>query len=563
MGQSTTTQIKEKMDSLFGLIDNLDRRGVGRLLPFVDGDNGFRELVKADMLLFIVKIADDDGNMISQECLDYINECLDYDFSTLTFELARKKAIDTNLPNICLAIPIFILMDKMIGGNRLSSAYMQALSYVMLGYIKCEDNNSLEKMVKYYRLSDGCIHMIEKSLGEKVDYDPLNMLEDSTAEIIRLAAEIDKKVHKDDPIISHVEDAIRTTINEDNEAEPIQKVEPEENEQELFKDDGDGTDLDDEITADLIKDDGYGSDLEDEVLDISGVTPIHRQQDKELTAMEELNNLIGLREVKAQVSTMLNVLKVRKRCDELNVKRPGISMHMVFTGNPGTGKTTVARIIGKIYHEAGLLSQGQFTEVTRTELVGKYVGHTAPMVKSVFEKAKGGVLFIDEAYSLTSEGDSFGDEAIETLLKLMEDNRDDIVVIVAGYPKLMQDFLESNPGLRSRFPFVVEFPDYSGEELTRIFKIFCSENDIVASRDILKAVEVHFDHEASKKIRNNGNARGVRNYFEKMIMNQANRLVKANQMKRDDLCRFTREDLPDTIGIKPMKLPQERQFTVV
>lgn len=563
MGQSTTTQIKEMMDSLFGLIDNLDRRGVGRLLPFVDGDNGFRELVKADMLLFIVKIADDDGNMISQECLDYINECLDYDFSTLTFELARKKAIDTNLPNICLAIPIFILIDKMIGGNRLSSAYMQALSYVMLGYIKCEDNNSLEKMVKYYRLSDGCIQMIERSLGGKVDYDPLNMLEDSTAEIIRLAAEIDKKVHKDDPIISHVEDAIRTTINEDNEAEPIQKVEPEENEQELFKDDGDGTDLDDEITADLIKDDGDGSDLEDEVLDISGVTPIHRQQDKELTAMEELNNLIGLREVKAQVSTMLNVLKVSKRCDELNVKRPGISMHMVFTGNPGTGKTTVARIIGKIYHEAGLLSQGQFTEVTRTELVGKYVGHTAPMVKSVFEKAKGGVLFIDEAYSLTSEGDSFGDEAIETLLKLMEDNRDDIVVIVAGYPKLMQDFLESNPGLRSRFPLVVEFPDYSGEELTRIFKIFCNENDIVASRDILKAVGGYFDHEASKKIRNNGNARGVRNYFEKMIMNQANRLVKTNQMERDDLCRFTREDLPDTIRIKPMKIPQERQFTVV
>ena len=563
MGRSTTTQIKEMMDSLFEVIDNLDCHGIGKQIPFVDGDNGLRELVKADIFLFIARVADDDGNMISPACLNYLNGCLDYDFSPFTFELARKKAIDSNLPNICLAIPVFILVDKMVGGNRMSSTYIQTLSFVMIGYIKCEDNNSLDKMVKYYRLSDGCIQMIEGTLEGKVDYDPLNMIEDSTAEIIRLAAEIDKKVHKDDPIISRVQDAIRATINSDKETAPIHEVEPEKNEWELFKDDGDGTDLDDEITAELIKDDGDGSNLEDDVVDILGVTPMHWQQDRELTAMDELNNLIGLRDVKAQVTTMLNVLKVRKRCNELNVKRPRISMHMVFTGNPGTGKTTVARIIGKIYHEAGLLSQGQFTEVTRTELVGKYLGYTAPLVKSVFEKAKGGVLFIDEAYSLTREGDSFGDEAIETLLKLMEDNRDDIVVIVAGYPRLMQDFLESNPGLRSRFPFVVEFPDYSGEELTSIFKMFCSENDIVASRDILKAVGVHFCHEASKKIRNNGNAREVRNYFEKMIMNQANRLVRANQMDRDDLCRFTREDLPDTIRIKPMQIPRKHQFTVV
>ena len=563
MGQSTTAQIKDMMDSLFEVIDNLDERGVGKQIPFVDGDNGLRDLVQADLLLFVMRIADDDGKMISSECLNYINECLACNFTPLTFEVARKKAKDVNVPNMCLALPIFILIDKMIGGNRLSSAYIGALSFVMLGYIKCEDNNSLEKMVKYYRLADGCSRMIEKTLGEKVDYDPLHMLEDSTAEIVRLATEIDKKVHKDDPIIEQMEEAIRTTINKDDDAVEVQEVKPEKHEQELFKDDGDGSDLDDEIAAELIKEPGDGSDLDDEVSDIPGVTLINRQQEKEPTALDELNELIGLREVKAQVSTMLNVLKVRQRCDELNVKRPAISMHMVFTGNPGTGKTTVARIIGKIYHEAGLLSQGHFTEVTRTELVGKYVGHTAPMVKSVFEKAKGGVLFIDEAYSLTSEGDSFGDEAIETLLKLMEDNRDDIVVIVAGYPKLMQDFLESNPGLRSRFPFVVEFPDYSGEELTRIFKIFCKENDIAPSREILKSVGAHFEHEASKKVRNSGNARGVRNYFEKMIMNQANRLVKSNRMDRDDLCRFTKEDLPNTIKIKPMQIPHEHQFTVV
>ena len=241
---------------------------------------------------------------------------------------------------------------------------------------------------------------------------------------------------------------------------------------------------------------------------------------------------------------MLNVQKVRKRCQELGIKRPAISLHMVFTGNPGTGKTTVARMLGKIFRESGLLSKGHFIEATRTELVGKYVGHTAVMVKEVFEKAKGGVLFIDEAYSLTANGDSFGQEAVETLLKLMEDNRDDIAVIVAGYPMLMQDFLESNPGLRSRFPFVIKFSDYSGDELVKIFKCFCAENDIVPDYSVVRAVKAHFDKASSRKTRNYGNAREVRNYFEKMILNQANRLVNDGSLDRESLCGFELSDLP-------------------
>lgn len=556
MMNQQTAQIKSLMEKVYSVIDDLDAKGISKHIP-VCNEDGLKGLVQADMLLFLIRGTNND-EIVNDDCLTYVNECLGYSFTQLTFELAKKKAMETELPEMCLALPIFILIDKQIGGNELSSVYIQALAYVTLGYIRCEEHNSLEEMVAYYRLCSGCIQMVEKSLGEKVDFNPLSVIkEGKELELIKCAIEIDKMIHKKNPLVEAMEEALRRTLAEDKEKD-VDIVEEEKKEIELFKDQGDGSELESETNAELIKDLGDGSDLQDEIVEVEP-----HYEEMQLTALDELDALIGLQDVKNQVRTMVNVLKVRKRCEELDVKRPAISLHMVFTGNPGTGKTTVARVLGKIYREAGLLSKGHFVEASRAELVDKYVGHTAIKVKEIFEKAKGGILFIDEAYALTSEGDSFGQEAVETLLKLMEDNRDDIAVIVAGYPALMQDFLESNPGLRSRFPFVVEFPNYSGEELTRIFKCFCEENDIVASREVLKAVNAHFENEASKKQRNFGNARAVRNYFEKMIMNQANRLVRDNLMEKEDLCRFTRGDLPNTLKIKPMQLPKQHKFTVV
>lgn len=532
MENKYTEQIKDLMENVYSVADNLDAQGISEHIPFVDPEEGMRGAIRADILLFILRTIDKDKR-INGDCLSFLNDCLGFGFTTLTAEMARKKAIETDVPQICFLLPPFILLDKQLGGSKLSTIYVETLAYVTLGYFQCQDHTSLEEMVSYCRYTNTCIGLIEKAFGEKVEFDPLGNVTSEHKELIKCAVEVDKLINKkeNDPVIAALEEALIKTINDDDYDDAV----VDHPYIEIVKDSGDGTDLLDETAADIIKDESDGSALPDE----NNVSEVLT-----LTAMEELESLIGLQEVKQQIKATLNVQRVRKRCQELDIKRPAISMHMVFTGNPGTGKTTVARILGKIYQEAGLLSKGHFVEATRAELVGKYVGHTAVMVKEIFEKAKGGVLFIDEAYALTSEGDSFGQEAVETLLKLMEDNREDIAVIVAGYPMLMQDFLESNPGLRSRFPFVIKFPDYSGDELVRIFKCFCNENDIIPDHSVIRSVKAHFDKETSKKARNYGNAREVRNYFEKMILNQANRLVGNGTLDKDDLCRFETADLP-------------------
>lgn len=261
--------------------------------------------------------------------------------------------------------------------------------------------------------------------------------------------------------------------------------------------------------------------------------------------MEELNKLIGLKKVKEDVQSLINLVKIRNIRKERGMDSPDMSLHMVFSGNPGTGKTTIARLLAEIYKAMGLLSKGHLTEVDRSGLVGGYVGQTAIKVRDVVKKAMGGVLFIDEAYSLTVNrgATDFGFEAVDTLLKYMEDNRDDLIVIVAGYPEPMEEFLNSNPGLKSRFNKYLHFDDYTPEELIGILKLNAKKADLVLSEEAEKFAAEFFTKRCENRPANYANGRDVRNFFEKALVNQANRLAAMEKIEDKDLTTLEIEDL--------------------
>ena len=264
---------------------------------------------------------------------------------------------------------------------------------------------------------------------------------------------------------------------------------------------------------------------------------------------QELDDLIGLGSVKEEVRSLANFVKLQKEREAKGLKTAKVSYHLVFYGSPGTGKTTVARIVGRIYKDLGVLKRGHTVETDRAGLCGQYVGQTGPKTDSVINKALDGVLFIDEAYSLVPEGGSgndYGQEAISTILKRMEDYRDRLVVIVAGYKGEMQRFIDSNPGLQSRFNRYIDFPDYTGGELSQIFKMYMKKNQYTLSADAEKYLKERFDYAVAHKDRNFGNARYARNVFEKSIQAQANRLADEkdlDKLSKDKLTELTVDDL--------------------
>ena len=258
--------------------------------------------------------------------------------------------------------------------------------------------------------------------------------------------------------------------------------------------------------------------------------------------LAELDSYVGMDAIKTEVRSLINMVQVYKLRREHDLPTTDMSLHMVFSGNPGTGKTTVARIMSRIYHSLDILSKGQLVEVDRSGLVAGYVGQTAIKTQKVIEKAMGGVLFIDEAYALNGRSENdFGQEAIDTILKAMEDHRDDLVVIVAGYTDLMDRFIHSNPGLESRFNRFLLFDDYTTDEMVEIFRMQCKKGCYQLTEEARPLIRDYIAEESADD--SFGNARGVRNLFEHVLVAQNNRLAAMEKITREDLMTITADDV--------------------
>ena len=503
-----------------------------------EGRIDLTEMYKDDMLRFLVYIVCADGD-ISPEEIEYVNSLTGSCFTLALMgqyadglELRSEKILE----NPPMSLEAFVRSNIGPETGEVSNGYYDLLmlyvttfNYIGNDLIACNQN------IRQGELD--CLSSYINMLRENIDI-------------------INGKIKEEKPTIAFKPDRFSVSSNESSNTGYIREtnydIKPnEENEDNniSFGRNEDGLNVKKKIgdrifnreeKKEVLNADSQGDDKND--IEDAGIDPDTINLGK---LMEELNSLTGMQSVKKEVNNLVNLLKVCELRRKKGLKVPPTTNHLVFLGNPGTGKTTVARILSKIYHNLGILSKGHLVEVDRSGLVAGYMGQTGEKVMEVVEKAKGGVLFIDEAYALSSnkqDGD-FGQEAIDILNKAMEDFRDDLIVIAAGYHDEMQSFLDANPGLRSRFNRTIEFPNYSADELIEIIINRAKRLDYTFDDEAISFITDKFKKTLISPPHNFGNARSVRNYLERAISNQANRLVTDMDINEDELMTIKLADV--------------------
>lgn len=503
---------------------------------------------RTDMLNFLVYLAYSDGS-VSKEEIKYINTLMGYQFhDRMMYDYAERWDLRSErlLENPPLSLEAFVRSNIGPETGEISNSYYDLITlyittfhYIGNDFIACNEDTrqgeveALSAYVDMLRLNVDRIKSIIQEYKPTIEFKP------------------GSKVKQED----RPEYAPHNTW--DNEMSDRAMGDLGTPKFRLSRDKSDKTEEKTELNTNTNRGYGYNDFAADDEYSDRRKKVASREDEnaKEIidatntgdleALLKELNDLTGMDSVKREVNNLVNLLRICKLREEKGLQLPPTTNHLVFLGNPGTGKTTVARILSKIYHGLGVLSKGHLVEVDRSGLVAGYMGQTGEKVMEVVEKAKGGVLFIDEAYALSSgkqEGD-FGQEAVDILNKAMEDYRDDLIVIAAGYHDEMQDFLDANPGLRSRFNRTIEFPNYSADELVTILKNRATKLDYNFSEDALAYMQAEFERVLACPPNNFGNARSARNYLERAINNQANRLVSSAELNADELMTITVDDL--------------------
>ena len=534
-------EIKAEINELYEYCDLIDNRGeydekiTPILADFKSRNSSVKDLVQTNLADFLTFIAAK-GDSFSEDKLLFIKDVLNLDYDPAKLYLMLIKDLDGDLMNyLPFSFKLFYendLFHRDFLESRNLRGYTDKLFeiYRNLGksYLECDNFTD----PKCYRILDEFLNSLAQHIVRfKRDYptgnfrEPFN--EDHVDRVLEMLSGCESCNDFHENFIANSKDWINKAIDGDEAYLDFYK--------ELSRKRPD-------VVADILLSDYSVVKIDDGTF--QKVDSPKAEEETLDDLLDELNKLVGLEAVKKEVNSLVNLVQIRKIREERGMKQPAMSLHLVFSGNPGTGKTTVARLLSKIYSKLGVLSKGHLIETDRSGLVGGYLGQTAIKTQEVIQSAMGGILFIDEAYTLApkKQDDAYGQEAIDTILKAMEDHRDDLIVIVAGYPSLMDNFIHSNPGLESRFNKYIFFEDYNPEELYGIFLSMCENSSLKLDSKADEYLKGLCEDIYNTRGDNFSNARQIRNIFENVLTAQANRLASDLDITDDELMTIIMED---------------------